>query len=114
MHSILLYLESLPLVNVQFIFTKVHTPMYKLTTHSMSCIAIQCVCFVLLCYYAADFFSLFSAHIMTSCSIIFCSMSSKVISHTYISLSSDIFLDNLIIDIHLLSYLLVSASVMLA
>ena len=42
---------------------------------------------------------------------LFCYMSTKVISHTDIPLSSDIFLDSPIIDIHIL---FVSAIVMLA
>ena len=117
MDSILLHLENSPFINVQFIFTKVYVCkcMYILRTHSISCIVIQCACFVLLCHYVVDFFSLFSLHIlMLCCIIIFSNMSSKVLSHTDIPLSSDIFLDSLIIDIHVLSFLFASAIVMLA
>ena len=57
---------------IQFILIKliVYTPMYILRTHSMSCIIIPCVCFLLLGYYVVCFFSLFSMHILTSCCII--------------------------------------------
>ena len=93
---------ELPLINVQFILPKVYATMYILRTHSMSCIVMPCVCFVLLCYYAVVFFSLFSIHILTLCFFFFFHMSSKVISHSDIPLSSDIFLDSLIIDIYVL------------
>ena len=100
MHGILLYLENLPLINVQFVFTKVYTTVCILRAHGIFCIVIPYVCFVLLL--CCSFLSLFSLHILTLCSIIFFYMSSKVISHTDIPLSSDIFLDSLMIDLHVI------------
>ena len=95
MYNILLYFQNLPLINVEFILTKVHTPMYIMRTHSMSCSV------VLLCCRFKNFLFAF----LTYPNVMlhnFSLMSSRLTCHTDIILSSDIFLDSLINDIHVL------------
>ena len=117
MHSILLHMKKLPLITVQFILTRVYTPMYIMRTNSVSYIVVPYVCFLLMCHCAVDLniFSLLTSHTLALCCVIFWHMPSKVIYNAHIPLSSDIFLDNFVsISMQVLSSVFVFAIVMLA
>ena len=106
--SLILYMEYLPLINVQFILAKVCAPIYIMKNHSMFCIVVPHVYPLFSCVLDLNFFSLSSFYFLTSCRIVFSyvhiqSISiSKVIYHTVIALSSYIFLDSFMISIHVL------------